>query len=226
MIAKPLCFMVPTTRRHGSAPRHEVVRKKIAGAETLTILPTLAGKTRVRRFDPQRWLVTGCFSAVAMFRWDARVVIRRPAPQECSEENLMRSLICTASVMCLLVAAGVMSQGASDETPATIEKIMDTLHKGKKSTLAALKTALKRQSPDWAAVQKETKTYSKFAADLPKNDPPKGDPASFKKLAEAFAANAKTLNDAAQKEDLAAANAAIRKLVGSCNSCHDAHKED
>jgi len=161
-----------------------------------------------------------------MFRWDARVVIRRPAPQEWSEENLMRSLICTASVMCLLVVAGVMSRGASDETPATIEKIMDTLHKGKKSTLAALKTALKSPSPDWAAVQKETKTYSKFAADLPKNDPPKGDPASFKKLAEAFAANAKTLNDAAQKEDLAAANAAVRKLVGSCNSCHDAHKED
>ena len=134
----------------------------------------------------------------------------------------MRSLICTASVMCLLVVAGVMSRGASDETPATIEKIMDTLHKGKKSTLAALKTALKSPSPDWAAVQKETKTYSKFAADLPKNDPPKGDPAAFKTLAKAFAANAKTLNDAAEKEDLAAANAALRKLVGSCNSCHDA----
>jgi len=138
----------------------------------------------------------------------------------------MRNLICTASVMCLLVVAGVVSRGASDEAPATIEKIMDTLHKGKKSTLAALKTALKSQSPDWATVQKESKTYSKFAADLPKNDPPKGDPAAFKKLAKAFAANAKALSDAAQKEDLAAANAAVRKLVGSCNSCHDAHKED
>ncbi|MGA2703634.1 MAG: cytochrome c [Isosphaeraceae bacterium] len=138
----------------------------------------------------------------------------------------MRNLICTASVMCLLVVAGVVSRGASDEAPATIEKIMDTLHKGKKSTLAALKTALKSQSPDWATVQKEAKTYSKFAADLPKNDPPKGDPAAFKKLAKAFAANAKTLNDAAQKEDLAAANAAIRKIGGSCKTCHDAHKED
>ncbi len=138
----------------------------------------------------------------------------------------MRNLICTASVMCLLVVAGVVSRGASDEAPATIEKIMDTLHKGKKSTLAALKTALKSQSPDWAMVQKESKTYGKFAADLPKNDPPKGDPAAFKKLARAFAANAKALNDAAQKEDLAAANAAIRKIGGSCKTCHDAHKED
>ena len=138
----------------------------------------------------------------------------------------MKSLICTVSVMCLLVIAGVVSRGASDEAPATIEKIMDTLHKGKKSTLTALKTALKSQSPDWATVQKESKTYSKFAADLPKNDPPKGDPASFKKLAKAFAANAKSLNDAAEKENLAATKAALGKLNGSCNTCHDAHRED
>jgi cytochrome c556 len=175
---------------------------------------------------PSLMVQNGCFSVVAVFRWDARVVIRRPDPQNCGEENLMRSLICIASAMCLLVIAGVVSRGASDETPATIEKIMDTLHKGKKSTLAALKTALKSQSPDWATVQKESKTYSKFATDLPKNDPPKGDPAAFKKLAKALVANAKTLNDAAEKEDLAAANAALRKIGGSCKSCHDAHKED
>ncbi|MGO8902417.1 MAG: cytochrome c [Isosphaeraceae bacterium] len=138
----------------------------------------------------------------------------------------MRSLICTASVMCLLVIAGIVSRGASDEPPATIEKIMDTLHKGEKSANAVLKKALKSQSPDWATVRKESRTYSKFAADLPKNDPPKGDPAAFKKLAKAFAANAKALSDAAEKEDLAAANAAFRKIGGSCKSCHDAHKED
>ncbi len=138
----------------------------------------------------------------------------------------MRSLICTASVMCLIVIAGVVSRGANDDAPATIEKIMDTLHKGKKSANAVIKTALKSQSPDWATVQKEAKTYTKYTADLDKNDPPKGDSAAFKKLAKAFAANAKTLSDAAEKEDLAAANAALRKIVGSCNSCHDAHKED
>jgi cytochrome c556 len=138
----------------------------------------------------------------------------------------MRSLICTVSVMCLIVIAGVVSRGANDDAPATIEKIMDTLHKGKKSALSTLKTALKSQSPVWATVQKETKAYNKLAADLPKNDPPKGDSAAFKKLARAFAANAKTLNEAAEKEDLAATNAALRKIGGSCKSCHDAHKED
>ncbi len=137
----------------------------------------------------------------------------------------MRSKICTVSVMCLLVIAGVVSRGANDDAPATIEKIMDTLHKGKKSASSVLKTALKSQSPDWATVQKEAKTYSKYAADLPRNDPPKGDPASFKKLAKAFAANAKALSDAAEKEDLAEAKAALGKNGGSCKACHEAHKE-
>ena len=138
----------------------------------------------------------------------------------------MRSLICTLIVMCLLVIAGVVSRGANDDGPATIEKIMDTLHKGKKSANAVIKTALKSQSLDWATVQKEAKTYTKYTADLDKNDPPKGDSAAFKKLAKAFAANAKALSDAAEKEDLAAAKAAFGKINGSCKACHAAHKED
>ncbi len=138
----------------------------------------------------------------------------------------MKSLICAVSVMCLVVIAGVVSRGANDDAPATIEKIMDTLHKGKKSANAVLKTALKSQSPDWAKIQKEAKTYTKYPADLDKNIPPKGDTAAFKKLAKAFAANAKALNDAAEKEDLAAAKAAFGKINGSCKTCHAAHKED
>lgn len=138
----------------------------------------------------------------------------------------MRSLICTATVMCLVVIAGVVSRGASDDAPATIDKIMETLHKGKKSANAVIKTALKSASPDWATVQKQTKIYSKYAADLDKNDPPKGNPAAFKKLAKTFAANAKALDDAAEKEDLAAAKAAFGKINVSCKTCHAAHKED
>ena len=97
---------------------------------------------------------------------------------------------------------------------------------GKEVTTTTLKTALKSPSPDWSTVQKETKTYAKYAADLPKNDPPKGDAADFKKLAKAFAGYAKNLDEAAQKEDLASAKTAIGKIGGSCKSCHDAHKEE
>ena len=140
----------------------------------------------------------------------------------------MKSLICAASVMSLIVVIGVVtrSSGAAAEDAATIDKIMESLHKGRRSPLATLKTALKSQSPDWASVQKEAKTYVKYASDLPKNDPPKGDKASFKKLATAFATNAKALNSAAEKEDLTAAKSALGKIGGSCKNCHDAHKED
>ena len=54
----------------------------------------------------------------------------------------------------------------------------------------------------------------------------KGDSASFKKLAKAFATNAKAVSDAAEKEDLDAVKAAFRKNGGSCKACHDAHKGD
>ncbi|MBV8487697.1 MAG: cytochrome c [Planctomycetaceae bacterium] len=140
----------------------------------------------------------------------------------------MRSLICAVSVMSLLVVAGIVGQKASatGDEPASIEKIMETLHKGRKSPLATIKTALKSATPDWALIQKESKTYAKYAADLPKNDPPKGDSASFKSLAKVFADSAKKLDDAAQREDLAAAKSALHRIGTLCKSCHDAHKEE
>jgi cytochrome c556 len=140
----------------------------------------------------------------------------------------MKSLICGASMCSLLVVIGLAGRnvGAADDAPATIDKIMEALHKGRKSPLATLKAAFKSQSPDWASVQKETKTYAKLAADMPKNDPPKGDAAAYKKLAKTYASNAKALDDAAQKEDLAAAKAAFGKIGGSCMGCHKAHRED
>jgi cytochrome c556 len=140
----------------------------------------------------------------------------------------MKSLICGASVLTMLALVGATSwsAGAADDSPASIDKIMETLHKGRRSPLSTLKAALKSPSPDWAVVQKQSKTYAKVAADLPKNDPPKGDAASFKKLAKAFAANAKTLEESAAKEDLAATKAAFGKLGSACMTCHDAHKEE
>jgi cytochrome c556 len=141
----------------------------------------------------------------------------------------MKSLICMMGTLAIVVAAGLASQavGAADDSkPDSIEKIMETLHKGKKSALSTLKVAVKSESPDWSKIKKETKTYSTLAADLPKFDPPKGDSASFKKLAKTFASNAKALDTAAKKEDLTETRASLRKLGGSCMDCHEAHKPD
>jgi cytochrome c556 len=158
----------------------------------------------------------------------SRAAVRAARSTVTTEGNLMRSLICAVSMMGLLVIAGIVSQKASavDDEPASIEKIMESLHKGRKSPFAILKTALKSASPDWAVIQKESKTYAKYAPDLPKNDPPKGDKESFKRMAKAFADSAKKLEGAAEKEDLAAARSAFHKIGTLCKSCHDAHKEE
>jgi cytochrome c556 len=140
----------------------------------------------------------------------------------------MKSLFCGAcalGVLAAMLAAATAGRAADDETPS-IDKIMEKLHKGRRSTMATLKTALKSQSPDWGTVQKETGTYAKYAGYMPKNKPPKGDDASYQKLAKAYAANSKAMDDAAKKEDLVATKAAFGKVGGSCKSCHDAHRED
>ena len=76
---------------------------------------------------------------------------------------------------------------SSDEETPTIKKVMQTLHKGKTSPLNTVKTALKGDSPDWTKVQKEAKVFATYGAALPKNDPPRGDKASYEKLAKAYA---------------------------------------
>ena len=113
--------------------------------------------------------------------------------------------------------------GADDDTP-TIKEVMNTLHKGASSPLALLKGQLRRDSPDWATIQKETKDFVILGASLAKNDPPKGDKGSWKTLADGYFADAKALDDAANAKNLAAAQAAHKKLATSCKACHGAHK--
>ncbi len=142
-------------------------------------------------------------------------------------EYPMRSLICVASVLCFLGVAGWLSHTAGatnqDDIP-TIEKIMKTLH-GKKGNLKAAQAEVKRESPDWAKVEKEAKVIVKYAGYLSKNDPPRGEKSSFEKLAKSYESHAKALEKAAKKEDLKGAREATKKLGASCKACHTAHKE-
>jgi cytochrome c556 len=130
-----------------------------------------------------------------------------------------------ATTALVVLGASVLAAQGDDKTP-TIEQIMEKLHKGGGSQLAKLKTALKASSPDWKAIQKSTKLFAEFGAALPKNKAPKGDQADFEKLGEAYAANAKALNEAAEKEDLDTVKSTFRKIATSCKACHTAHKED
>jgi hypothetical protein len=139
----------------------------------------------------------------------------------------MKRLVCMAVALAVIGLAVLSSgpAGAQDGKTPTIKDVMDELHKGAKSPLAQLKTQLKAESPNWAEIQKTTKEFVKFGAALPKNEPPKGDPEAFRTLATSYYNTAKAIDEAAQKEDKQAAQAAFSKLTGLCKTCHAAHKE-
>ncbi len=139
----------------------------------------------------------------------------------------MRPLFCVVGVLMVLLMAALVSGpvGASsdNETPS-IKKVMKTLHNGKNAPINKLKAALKGDSPDWAAVQKEAKLFATFGAALPKNDPPRGGKASYEKLAKAYASAAESLGESAEKEDLKGSRDAFKKISTSCMPCHKSHR--
>jgi len=113
--------------------------------------------------------------------------------------------------------------GADSDTP-TIKEVMNKLHKGANSPLGQLKGELAAPAPNWDQIQKTTKDFVILGASLEKNDPPKGDKGSWKKLADSYFADAKALDDAVNAKNQAAAQAAHKKLAASCKSCHALHK--
>jgi cytochrome c556 len=139
----------------------------------------------------------------------------------------MRPLFCAGGVLAVLLMASLVAAtagpSADDETP-TIKKVMQTLHKGKTSPLNTVKTALKGDSPDWTKVQKEAKLFATFGAALPKNDPPRGDKASFEKFAKSYASAGEALESSAKKEDLKGSRDAFNKISTSCMPCHKDHR--
>ena len=135
----------------------------------------------------------------------------------------MKTPVRTLTVLAVSCLATI-AVGADDKKTPTIKEVMSKLHKGAKSPLAKLKTALKAESPDWKSIQDSTKDFVILGAALAKNDPPKGEKHAYKKLADSYFEQSKAMDDAAKKEDKAAANAAFTKVSTSCMACHKAHK--
>lgn len=130
---------------------------------------------------------------------------------------------------CAAMAAGVAILGlaglaTADEPSPTIKQAMGKLHKGQTGALNVLKKALGTDKPDWKGVQKTTKLVAELSESITGLEPPQGDKAGYEKLSKAYATNAKALQDASDKEDLAGSKAALGKLNMSCMPCHKAYK--
>ena len=136
---------------------------------------------------------------------------------------MKRLLVLAVAGVFISATAALTSAEPGADTP-TVKAIMKKLHSGKTAHLAKVKAQLKKDEPNWTALAKEAKEYASLSADLVKNEPPKGDKADWDKLAEAFAKDAKALEDAVNDKDKAAAEAALKKVTASCKDCHVAHK--
>ncbi len=138
----------------------------------------------------------------------------------------MKNFACLVGGAALLavVTLTLSPTSAIAQKDPSVKEIMTRAHKGGDSILTRLGRQLKSDSPDWAQVQEETKELVKLGTSLGKNEPPKGDKASWDRLTKEYVTNAEALDTAAQKKDRPTAAASQRKLAGSCQACHKAHR--
>ena len=108
------------------------------------------------------------------------------------------------------------------KAPKSIKEVMAN-HKPKELR-AQIGEGLKSASPDWADLQKKSKTYAEAVAKLSDFDPPKGDKENFKKLAKEFGDGVKAMDKAIVAKDAKGANEAFAKSGMACGACHRAHK--
>lgn len=140
----------------------------------------------------------------------------------------MKMAIRLVSGLILLAVAVWLSSSADaqGDKPPTIKEIMGKLNKGPNSLCPTIGKGLRADDPKWDELQKESKDFVVIAEGLSKNNPPRGDKANWDKLAKTYVDNAKAFEDAAQKKDKKAAQAAHMRLADmkSCNACHNAHR--
>jgi len=136
----------------------------------------------------------------------------------------MKRLTGLAALVAVLTVFGLLPAGAADDKAPTISEIMKKCNGGPKGLCAMIGKALQAKEPNWDEIQKESKELVECASSLPKNKAPKGDQASFEKLAKGYVDIAKDIQAAADKKEQKDAAAAQKKLTGTCMDCHKAHR--
>ena len=131
-------------------------------------------------------------------------------------------------LLCAVLCSSNSSVDAANKADALDnETIMKRLNrkKGNEGIHYQLKLKLDEEQMAWADVAKLSKEYADLTDALCKNPrPTKGTEASWNRLSKAYAAEAKSLDEAAGKKDKAGITATYEKLCKSCQVCHDEHR--
>ena len=122
------------------------------------------------------------------------------------------------------LAVPVAALAFDDEKSYTVKEVMNKLHKGSTSGQKALEKLAQANPPDWEEIGKTTKDFVILGAAMAKNDPPKGEKESWKKLNDKYYETAKALDDAAHDKDLDKLKDAQKTMGASCKACHQAHQ--
>jgi cytochrome c556 len=134
----------------------------------------------------------------------------------------MYRLFALAGALAAAVAFTCAAQEKKDDkkTP-TIEEIMEDAH-GKDGLRAKVAAAAKGKK--WDDAKKPVEQWVKLAGSLGKNDPPKGEKDSWKKLTGNYEKTVKELAAAVKGEKEDGVKSALASITKSCGACHKAHK--
>jgi hypothetical protein len=135
------------------------------------------------------------------------------------EPQMTRGLFLIVGFVCVALISTVSTGG---EKAKSIKEVMASHKKDK--LRSQIETALKDDNPDWADLQKKTKTYADQAKLLKDFEPPKGDKEDYVKLAKGFSECITNLDKAAKEKDAKAATEAFKKSGTFCGKCHAEHK--
>jgi cytochrome c556 len=131
----------------------------------------------------------------------------------------------TLSALVLGSLALIVSVGGLEAKPTADNwSVEDVMKKVLSMKGAFPKSQAAVKDGKWDDAAKVVKDIKKGGEDLAKNDAPKGDKESWKKLTKTFGENTKALSDAVEKKDKEAFDKAAKAIGGSCKTCHDAHK--
>ena len=121
----------------------------------------------------------------------------------------------------LAMVALCLSVDAAEEKNPTVKEVMKAVA-GKEGLCAKCNAAAKGEK--WEDAQKLAKQLTDCCAALPKNDCPKGDAESWKKLTKQAAEQTEAIKKAADAKDSKEFATAIGAFTKSCGACHDAHR--
>jgi cytochrome c556 len=124
----------------------------------------------------------------------------------------------------LLVGLALVPPMHAQGEKLTVKEVMGKVNKGPTALFPTIRKGLNADAPDWPELQKQAKEISSLVDSLGKKEPPRGEKESWAKFTKAYAADAKTLADAAEKKDKDAMIGAHAKITKACTACHNMHR--